>query len=200
MKAKVAFGVASVLALVGVVLLIVAGTAGAAAGEVDPVVKDQRSFSLSVTSETDCGYSLFLRATGDCGQVKAGTTVTSPQGSSMPIWGGCDAEQGEWETKHDPPLQGMGHFSIKKDNGVAELGSYQVSSPASLWAVDYCAEIGEAVTGIVAMMGVFVVAIIVFIVSCVLCCVGCCCMSPKQQPTTITQGSPAVLGQATPSA
>jgi len=177
-KSKIVFGVAGVLGLVGVILLIVAGTAGSAGAEVDFVVENKQSFTVNMPQD-HCGFSLYLKDTDDCTAVKDATTVTDPNGDSVFFFGDCDAQQEEWAKEYDPAVRKLGWFFQKDNSGVKVVGDYSVSSSAPIWAMDWCGQIGEAVSGFFAMLGLFVVAIVVFVISCILCCVaGCCCMGP----------------------
>merc|ERR1711879_44564 len=110
----------------------------------------------------------------------------------------CAHEQSGWAKDSDPPLQETAHFGVHRDDdAVPELGDYSVTSSAvRLWAVDLCGQIGEAIGGIMAAVGIVVVAAIVFVVSCILCCVGCCCMdcNGNKQQTTVVQGG-TIVGQ-----
>merc|ERR1712060_551656 len=80
-----------------------------------------------------------------------------------------------WEAKNDPPLREMCSFSPKQAL-VTIPGTYTITSSAAVWVVDVGEEFGEAVGGILAAGGVFIVGLIVIIVGLILSCVGCCCM------------------------
>jgi len=183
-KSKIIFGIASVLGLVGVILLLLAGTAGSAGSEVDFVVENEQSFTVNMPQD-HCGFSVYLKDSEDCEAVKAATTVKDPHGDDVFFFGDCDAPQEEWAKEKDPAIRKLGWFFQKEELGVKVVGDYSVTSSSPLWAMDWCGQIGEAVSGFFAMLGIFVLAVIVFVVSCICCCIGCCCMGQEKGPNVV---------------
>merc|ERR1712151_1235698 len=72
---------------------------------------------------------------------------------------------------NDPKLQEMCNFNPSFGTSGATAGDYTVSgSGQKIWIVN----VGEAVGGIFAAMGIMVVAFILLGVGSILACVGCC--------------------------
>jgi len=197
---KILFGVAGVVALVGVILMIVAGVAGGEGFEID--LNPANAMNPLVVTESgkgDIGYCLHFKADqhANCNNLVTQTTIKGPGNTNIDVDNWCFYEQEEWEKEHDPPLRKLARFYIKEVNGVKQYGNYQVTSPTPLWVRDLGAEIGEAASGIVAMLGLFIVGVVVFIISCILCCVGCCCMSSGKTQVQVVAAGPGgqVVGQ-----
>lgn len=105
----------------------------------------------------------------------------------------CDTNQvlsdEDFRRKSDPQLHDVATFDIKRQataaGGTATEsvpGKYTVTSGegSKIWVYDWLAEVGEAVGGIFAAMGIMVVAIILLVVGLILLCVGCCCLGKGQ--------------------
>lgn len=144
--------------------------------------------------------------------------VHSPTGTEASMHKHCgmintDAEN-NWEAAHDPPLRSVGTFNKADDQSncgntdhcsaddVANnmcferclklAGAYQVTCSTQCWVVDVGEEIGEAIGGIMAAIGLFIVMIILLLVGGILLCVACCCCC--QGPDKGAQ-QPPVQGQ-----
>lgn len=197
---KILYGIAGVLGLVGVILGVVAVTAGSEGLKVDFEAENKASFSLKVTKE-HCGFSLYTKAVGNsCDSVFQGTEVKWQGNEISNFQKDCDMFREEWAKTYDPELIHVGHWTHSKDlAGPGGAGDYSVvqTSNVPLWAVDFCGQVGEAVSGIFAMLGLFVVAIVVFIVSCIFCCVAACCCQPKPAPgANVVIGAPTTVGNS----
>merc|ERR1712217_645532 len=84
--------------------------------------------------------------------------------------------------------------AISSGTQTVVAGDYMItSSSADIWVVDWCAEIGEAIGGILASLGLVVIAGIVFLISSILCCVGCCCCGPEKGSRRPAEQSSASL-------
>ena len=199
---KIIFGIAGVLALVGAIVIIVAVTTGSESTKVGFQVENQQNPTLKVENgKGRLGYALHFKASehGSCDSIKSGTTITAPSGSAPLLFASCQEAQAAWEASNNPPLRKLGHFFLNENAGVKVYGDYTISSSTSLWVVDSGEELGEAVGGIFAAMGIFVLGIVFFVISCIMCCVGCCCMGGvKETPAVVVQGGAQMVGQAQP--
>jgi len=146
----------------------------------DPMV------NYRLPEDNDKGYTIHLKESDfpDCEKAHASTTVSAPDEPNVPdptLWSECGDEQEVWESQHDPRLRSMGLFylSNKKDDGSKVYGNYTIKSDYKMWVLDVNTEIEEAVEGIASMIGVFIMAMLMFLVSGIMCCVGCCTMDTK---------------------
>merc|ERR1712032_88993 len=102
------------------------------------------------------------------------------------------ADPEDWSMKHDPQLQSIAYISLPEDltapdvvytdsNGNQQTerptytGPMSLACPVDCWYIDVHAEIGEAVGGIFAAMGLVIVMVILFVAAAILFCVACCC-------------------------
>jgi len=186
-RAKIAFGVAVLLAIIGVVCIIVA-SAAADAVDVDFVVEGSQSFQIELTD--DCVLDFLTEESEDCDAAGAGIDVRPADNSA---WlASCSLYTYSWlEDFEDPPLQQVGQLWAFSSS---DRGTYEVSSVAKIWVHNGCEVVEDAVTGVLAMLGLLIVAIILLIVSGVLCCVGCCCLGDEKHapisPTPVLVGQP----------
>jgi len=200
-KSKILAGVGVVLGVVAVILLIIAQVAGNKAADIDWVIEGKTSATYHVKdASSNPLFSLYYAQSekNNCKDHLNRTTVTDPRGQSVVLWDECSAySNNEQHLKdHDPPLYTLATFFSPTDaQGVHISGNYQIDSSTKIWMMDALQELGEAVTGIFAMLGLFVGALIIGIVGCVLCCVACCCMD--QNPPNSGQPAPALAPVAT---
>jgi len=172
--------------------------------------------SLYIRASDPCEGDWFSMTTPTISAVHVAT------GTAADVSGGCSAIETDsevhWEAAHDPPLRGVGSFSAADDpnspcdstahcdnddhaNGWCTprcrklTGSYQVTSSTSIWVLDACEELAEALTGIAAIIIMVYVCVAIFLVGgiffCVACC--CCCQGPDQPKVPPPQGQ--VIGQ-----
>uniref|UniRef100_A0A7S2P1P2 Uncharacterized protein n=1 Tax=Zooxanthella nutricula TaxID=1333877 RepID=A0A7S2P1P2_9DINO len=196
-RSKILFGIGGLLALIGVILFAVMMVTGNSAVTVDFMSADQQNFNLEITQHPGCKVALLALRTANCDAVYTATSVTDPDSQSVSISKDCSPFfEEDWVKNNNPPLRKMGRISQGK------TGTYRVQSTFKLWAVDECGQVAEAVGGILAAMGLFVVMIIIFIVSCIFCCIGCCCMESRSKVVVTTGANqvavvPAASGPAT---
>lgn len=121
-----------------------------------------------------------------------------------------------WQTDHDPPLRRLGYFTRANDptdpnmdesgtcwassdhttaTGVITScltlsGEYRITSAVNVWTYNPGEEIGEAVDGFFAALGLAIISYILYLIGSILLCVACCCMC--QGPDTVV-----VIGQGT---
>lgn len=154
---------------------------------------DSATLDTPGTEGTDYACYVGDTMTIDCGFVGSCTSI--PAGPE------------DWSMTHDPPLQSFGYARLPDDpNGAivtethddgaggtytterrpAWTGSMTLNCPVPCWYIDVHDEIGEAVTGIFAALGLMVVMIIMFIAATILFCVACCCccQGPDQPKPT----------------
>jgi len=189
---KIIFGIAGLLGAGGILLGIVGVVMADDGFDVDFAVEEKMEFTLTIDAERHCGYGLFVESSKDCQSTVDKTKITY-DGQAQQIHASCGAlaaflgpehDPHKWAKENDPPLTHMSDFHS------SESGDYKVIAPNPLWAVDSCKEAGEAISGFVSMLGLFLVAIVIFIVSCILCCVACCCcQSQKPADQTVVVGT-----------
>jgi len=150
-----------------------------------------------VSGDGELGFALHIQASdiGRCEEIKNSMYITDPNGDHVHIHGTCGEVQDEWERDNSPPLRKLGHIGLKEENGVKLYGAYIIMAPAKIWVVDSAEELGEAVGGILASLGIIAGAIVLFIIACILCCVGCCCLGPEQGQVQVLNQPPGAVGQ-----
>jgi len=191
-KSKILFGVGGLLGLIGFILFIVAVTTGSESVKVGYVAENAKDPTVTAESgKGELGFAVHFEASkhSNCESISSATTITPPSGSNPLFFGTCNEAQSDWEKDNDPPLRKLGHFFINENAGVKVFGGYKISCTANVWVVDSGEELGEAVGGIFAAMGIFVVGIILCIIGCILCCVGCCCMDGKNTEVVVAPGA-----------
>mmetsp|Transcript_27855 Transcript_27855/g.56346 ORF Transcript_27855/g.56346 Transcript_27855/m.56346 type:complete len:218 (-) Transcript_27855:353-1006(-) len=201
-KSKILAAVAGVLGLIGIILIIVAVSTGSNAVSVEFAVADSSDFQLTVAAgtTTHCGFSIYTRASANCNSVKNSLTITRPdsQNIATPIYTGCDGTTEQWAKDMSPVLNKVGHWWIPTSNNQPVSGNYRVQASSALWAVDACQQVGEAISGIMAAIGIFAAAITFLVIALIVACVSCCCMgSTTQVQQVIIAGgnNPNVVGQ-----
>lgn len=197
LPAKILCGIASVLMLVGVIIMTVSGVSGGKGFEIDFNPKNAKNPTVKTESgKGDLGYCLHFKASehSNCASLVAQTTCKSPSNTDIVVDDWCFYQQEEWEKEHDPPLRKLARFYLKDNAGVKEHGNYQITSPTNLWVRDLGAEIDEAASGIFAALGLFIFGVIVCIIADILFCVGCCCMAAgKPTQVQVVSAQPTVL-------
>jgi hypothetical protein len=215
-RAMISFGCGAFLAVVGVIMVIIVFAVGGSAAGVD-IAAEGTTLTLTVPAGDDehwktCGFAIYIAQSENCDATYAATTVTGPtpwQQSILTFTNQCGNSQvystttnpDDWKAKHDPPLQMVGHLEPRTGQPTTvHHGDYTVTSNNAViyYALDYCEELLEAVGAVAAMLGVFVVAVVMWIISCILCCVGCCCMN--QSAAQSGAPPPVVVGQPAQSA
>jgi len=191
-SSKILAGVGIGLGVVGVIIYAVSHLTAGGALKVGFEMEGQAGGTLAV-GENDglFGYEVLIKASdfSNCATISSGINVVDPNGDTVSgIWS-CTANSAEPEymTNNDPPLSNLGHFFLPDGTGVDEngnakrlQGNYVITSTAELWLVDSAGELGEAVGGLFAAMGIGLIAIILMIAGAILCCVSCCCMEKKE--------------------
>merc|ERR1711948_107366 len=174
------FGVATCVALLGGILLIVTWVGAPESIKIGFESENKASVTLKATADDGAsGYTIHIKASdhAQCEDARGKTAITDPSGADVLSWSMCSSEQAEWEANNDPPLRTLGYFTLAMDQGGAPIyGDYIIASSLPLWIVDTSEESIEAVGGILGMLGLFVTAVVVLVVSSILCCVACCCM------------------------
>lgn len=184
---KILFIVGGVFVLIGVIVFIAGIVTGGASTSLGFDVENADSGSVTC-KDTGCGALggfdvLILQtvSTADCNTAAGATTVTAPTGaasSTVTCVNKCGTLlQSESYKTNDPALQEMCNFNPGGALSAATVGDYTVAnSGQKIWVVNVGEEIGEAVGGIFAAMGIMVVAFILLGVGSILACVGCCCL------------------------
>merc|ERR1712066_439351 len=181
---KILFIVAAVFVLIGVIVLIAGIVTGGASTSLGFDVENADSGKVTC-KDTGCGALggfdvLILKSlsTADCTTAQSTTTVTAPDSTTVTCTNKCgSAIQSESYTTNDPALQEMCNFNPGGALNVAQVGDCTVAgSGQKIWVVNVGEEIGEAVGGIFAAMGIMVVAFILLGTGSILACVGCCCL------------------------
>jgi len=176
--AKIVCTIAGLLALGGIITAIMGYVTGNDAVAPDFEAEEVKQWSVSIASEAQqCAWQIYFKEGEDCQAAVDGLTVSGPA-----TW-----PQSKY-TKHcdSNNLIGFDHvemdgFNLKwfaqvDPNETVVPGTYSVaSSGPDFWVRDVCKEIGEAVGGIFAAMGIMVIAIVLFVLSSIFCCVACCC-------------------------
>lgn len=177
-------------------MFISAHVTASASVQVGYDVKGEKTFTLEKkTSEGwGLGLSIHIRESKfpECDTIKDGITIKGPTGDDIVISPDCASVQGGHEISNDPPLRTLGSF-CGLGSVDCPIGEYDITSTADLWIMDVGEEIGEAVGGIFAAMGMMILVIIFFITASILCCVACCCMEKGQ---ALNQGNVTVVGKA----
>jgi len=106
---------------------------------------DQSSFTLTPLSGELCGgFRLYMKRGGDCDSVYSNTVITGPTDESRDLPDKrkrCKIDESDMQKQED--LLEMGVF--RGDS--SSTGVYKVRSSANLWAMDVCAEFGQADRG-----------------------------------------------------
>jgi len=132
----------------------------------------------------DLGFELSIeKSVTDCTGAVATTEVKDPAGTAVSITDKCGMVTTDAHLlENDPVLQEAGYF-LPTNGGILNaaanvVGVYTVKNTdgTKVWVVNIGEELGEAVGGIFAAMGIMVVGIILLAVGSILACVGCCCM------------------------
>lgn len=128
-----------------------------------------------------------------------------------------DTNPESFENSHDPPIRSVGVMNAltdptddvcqdtshcSSDDGTVDEwciprcrsldGDYEISCGSACWVVDAGEEFGEAVGGIMAMMGLLAVMAILLGVGDLLLCIACCCCC--QGPDKVPGGGGPVQG------
>jgi len=186
--AKILTGIGGCLVIVGVIIAI-AGTVGAAASFDMETQGGQRSFSVQMMQQgRSFPFSVYVRADYDCDTTPlVATAVQSPTGASGNFFENCRAantHEDAWDASHEPPLRFAGSLSQATEvacdpdvetDGCSITGSYTVTCSTNCWVLDTLEEATEAVGGLMAAMGMFVIVVILNLVGALLCCIACCC-------------------------
>merc|ERR1712050_512999 len=112
-----------------------------------------------------------------CNTAYDNTVITDPNGEQKMLIGLCkeDPELQDAERAKDN-LRALGAFFVWEDDAPI-VGQWKVKSSEPLWALDGCAELGEAIGAFATMLG----------------CVACCCMGPDQK-NAVPVGTPQTVG------
>jgi len=187
---KILFIVAAVFVLIGVVVFIAGIVTGGESTSLGFDVANADSGKVTC-NDTACGalggFDVLILDTvsaTDCATAVSKTVIFPPPfAPSVSCSTRCGTASTNQQYKdNDPKLQQMCNFNPSLGNtnmGTpgATAGDYQVvGSGQKIWVVNVGEEIGEAVGGIFAAMGIMVVAFILLGVGSILACVGCCCL------------------------
>jgi len=198
---KILTGVGFLVGLIGICVAVAGVVTGSSALTVEWAAEDKTTLNLEVSDEHGVlGYTIYMEDDGPsaCDTAFVTFSVTAPEGAGerSDVTKMCHERPNEetqsYMTSHEPPLRKLARFSPV--HGVH--GEYVVNSQVRMWATDDLKEIGEAVGGIFAAMGMMIIAIAVVIVGFIFCCVACCCMGKtvvvvQQQQPGMVVGAPA---------
>lgn len=187
--AKILTGIGGCFVIVGVIIAI-AGTVGAAASLDMETQGGQMSFSIQMPHQGSFApaYIVYVRADYDCDTTPVvSTAVQSPTGAQGTWTERCRSartDEDSWEASHEPPLRSAGTLYQATDSacdpeieteGCLITGSYRITCSTNCWVWDSMEEVTEAVGGLMAAMGMFVIVVILNLVGALLCCIACCC-------------------------
>jgi len=208
--AKIVFIVAIILTLVGGIIVIGAIATASASFDVGFEIEKKSSGSVTVQSghSNVWKFEVYIsqsdwESKSKCNTIHAGVTITgctSTDNAPIIFMNQCSdtssTVDGTWQKGNDPPLRRLGSFPGRLQS--LDPGTCTITSGKELWVVDAAEEVGEAVGGIMAAIGLVMVGVVVALIGSILCCVGCCCLGNSSgggnagnQPTTV------VVGQAT---
>jgi len=180
-RSKIAFCIATVLGLIGVILMFVSFSATGSL-DITWIAEQATDFDLTIDAGS-CQMDFYVRQDVDCGQAYRDVDLRDPSGNYdrhfINVCGGVYDDS--WTDDYDPKLYYMA--SLNADTSSQDpYGTYSVNSQQELWVHDWCESIDDIVSGFLALLFVFVIGLILLIVCSILCCVGCCCMTPAPKP------------------
>jgi len=204
---KIILAIATLVAVVGAVIVIIAQATASDAVEINWEASQARTATLTVsaTGENHCGFGIYLPAEAACDDAVAGLGVSGPtpeingQQWRSEVQKLCDPNSASVELTDGSAVKLSAHVDVEAyDQGQKKpvAGTYTItSSVVDMWVMDYCEVLGEVVTGLFAALGLMVFALVLFLISSILCCVSCCCCGPEPGKQQAGAGG-VVIGQA----